>query len=484
MATITPRFRSLLLPLLLLLALFIALLLPLCAGPPPTSRLGRFPDAHEKPPKNWQGEVFRLSQDYPSAPPPALDAPWSDIDFTKEPERYMRAVLKYAYQDNISGDNGWQPEKNTGWYHAPWLHWGDKGREFIRGMTRERRSRPCELADEQHDERQNWAVSVYNELGGYVIGRVWANPSAPNPAAASFPEGTVAIKLLFTQATPKEVPFLQGSPQWQAYIEVEPGVRPGIRKEGTLRLLQIDFAVRDKRADYWTGWVFGTFQYDVAAPGVGWNNKLTPVALTWGNDPGISPDDVEKKRAVLTERWINEEAPIVRHRRSQGGGLGWGDRANGPVDNQQSSCLSCHSTAQHPNYNDIFFPKSTLAGDKLRWFRNLKPGQSFGPEAQSLNYSLQLANGIANFYQWVESVQQLQKPTEEVSPPKPRIEDCKKYAIETAAVARQKSVESSAHFSELSEPKLLTIYPVTRDEGESTQPLKVLPVQAPPFDER
>ncbi len=35
-----------------------------------------------------------------------------------------------------------------------------------------------------------------------------------------------------------------------------------------------------------------------------------------------------------------------------------------------------------------------------RWFRNIKPGEAFDPAAASVDCSLQIAVGIANFDQW------------------------------------------------------------------------------------
>src|SRR4051812_2930199 len=71
----------------------------------------RFVDAHDKPPQGWQGRIFHLSQDYPLIRPVVGSMPWSSIDFTKYPQEYLQAVLKYAYEDNIV-DGDWQPEKN------------------------------------------------------------------------------------------------------------------------------------------------------------------------------------------------------------------------------------------------------------------------------------------------------------------------------------------------------------------------------------
>ncbi len=341
-----------------------------------------FPDAHDQAPPDWSGdEPFRLSQSYPKTEPVKGDAPWSHFDFTKEREAYMRAVLSYAYEGNAAND--WRVEKNTvrRWYHAPWMHWGDKGREFIHGLTRERRSRPCELSETQTMPFQNWAVSIYNDLGGYVLGQVWEKPWSPNPAAADFPPGTVSVKLLFTQATPDIVPFLKGAPEWNAHILTSPDST--VRGVQTLRLLQIDIAVRDERADDSTGWVFGTFQYDAGVEDPDPWNRVTPIALMWGNK--VKPPQF----------WINRDAPFVRYRDSVKGTLGWEGRPNGPVDSQESSCLSCHSTSQYPANADLV-PPSNVA-DKSPWFRNLKTGEAFGQHAQSLHYSLQLAAGSRTF---------------------------------------------------------------------------------------
>jgi len=358
-----------------------------------------FPNAHDQPLACWKGPVFQLSQNYPAQPPTPGPLPWSSIDFKTAPVPYMKAVLEYALDGNVEVD--WEVQKNLRrkWYHAPWMHWGEGGREFIHGLTRERHSRPKELWFCQKTEAQTWAVSVYNELGGYTLGRVWADPSAPNPVEAHFRAGTVAVKLLFTSASPDEVPYLEGSKVWQAFVasHAEP------RKLTDLRLLQVDFAVRDERAKK-TGWVFGTFQYDRDAPGATRWQKLVPVALGWGNDYRFTPDDLELGLQPK-ESWTNSEARIVRYRKFAGMDLGWAGRANGPVDNPRSSCLSCHATAQVPATIPLAPDEKLPVEEKLLWFQNLKGGESLDPErAHGLDYSLQLSVGIQNFYDWVELV--------------------------------------------------------------------------------
>ena len=329
--------------------------------------------------------MFRLSQDYPSTMPPAGPQPWKTIDFRTQPVDYLQAVLAYAYEGNVDVD--FDVTKNTvrKWYHAPWMHAGATGREFIHGLTQERTSRPRDLHPQQTSSWQNWAVSVYNAPGGFVIGQVWADPDRPDPRKAQFPEGAVAIKLLFTQATVAQVPYLTNSLRWQADIHRSTGT--GARP--TLRLLQIDVAVRDDRANSTTGWVFGTFVYDGNASGNTPWERMVPLGLMWGNDPGQIPNGTS-----LVETRLNPAFPTSRIPQH----LGFRGRLNGPVDDRRSSCLSCHSTAQIPQNlsqpNSSMLPPSQSTAVLQKYFRNVKSEDPFDPGLISLGYSLQLQAGI------------------------------------------------------------------------------------------
>ena len=149
-----------------------------------------------------------------------------------------------------------------------------------------------------------------------------------------------------------------------------------------VRLLQIDLAVRDTRVNSTTGWVFGTFVYGGGPggrPGRGWTN-VSPVGLMWGNDPGYSGV------GQLKETILNQSVRMPH--------VGFQGRLNGPVDNPISSCTSCHSTAESPIGTMIAPPGVNPA----LWFRNIPSGTPFNKGAQSLDYSLQLAVGLANFY--------------------------------------------------------------------------------------
>ena len=338
-------------------------------------------------PAGWTGPVFKLAQAYPLTAP-SDSQPWLAFDPTTQPEQYIRAVLAYFYDGNVRAnvETSFDPSLNTlrQWYNAPWQDFGANGREPAHGLTRERVSRPAELAPQQTQSWNNYAVGFYNAPGGVTLGKVWKNHGQPKAAdGKSMPEGTVAAKLLFTTAPVSQVPYLQGAPAWTAYIPASPvpGVTPPPgRSAQQVRLLQIDVAVKDSRVASKTGWVFGTFVYGGGPggpAGSGWTN-VAPVGLMWGNDPGYSGT------GPLTQTWINPAVHMPH--------LGFQGRLNGPVDNKASACLSCHATAEAPAGAMIASPPGAA-----RWFKNIPSGTPFDAGRAPLDYSLQLAVSLDNY---------------------------------------------------------------------------------------
>jgi hypothetical protein len=353
-----------------------------------------FPDAHNPPPTGWTGPVFKLSQNYPTTLPslePASSRRWTQFDFTKPTEAppYIKAVLDYCLEGNTAtnfADVSQNPVRT--WYHSPWLHSTASGREFIHGLTKERSSRARELGPAQTTAHDNWAVGFYNARGAFTIGQVWQDPVHPDPRKGVFPSDTVACKLLFTTASLAQVPFLEGSLQWQADINraTGTGVRP------TVRLLQLDVAVKDARANSTTGWVFGTFQYEKAAStSANWWEHLVPVGLMWGSDVTRL-----KANQATSEEWINTARGQQLH-------LGRKDLVlNGPIDNPLGSCTSCHGFAQVARVNNPVPalpsgpPRLTASSASLdAYFRNVQSGAALSPDYVSVDYSLQLQLGIA-----------------------------------------------------------------------------------------
>lgn len=347
-----------------------------------------FPSSVDPLPEGYRGQIYELHQNYPIQLPHE-DHPWERIDFRTEAHEYLITLRNYFYEGMLEADFRSINNQVRGWYDMPWMHVGFHPRECIRGMTRERDMRPFELGPGQISPVQNWAVGFFNPYGGYAIGKVWQDHSKPNLKELRFPIGSVITKALFTTATPEEAPQLEGTLVWEANINSTMDLySPKQIRE--LRLMQLDVAVRDVRADDTTGWVFGSYVYDKNAVGDDPWLKMVPVGLAWGNDPGITAKDIENG-ATLKETIICETAPPYAREL-----LGWGGRMNGPADNHKSSCLSCHSCAQLPHNADMVPVGSDEK--KLKWFRNVKDDEAFTSGSVSAGYSLQMAISIQNFY--------------------------------------------------------------------------------------
>ena len=374
---------------------------------------GTFPDYGYQAPSSYKGPTFTLSQNYPKAlpnsVPPAffklLPSPLTN-DFEKW-RPYAEAVKNYCLEGNVQND--WYVEKNKvrAWYHAPWQHYGPLGREGIHGLTKEAEIQSQQLAATQTTTGQTYAVGIYNDIGGYTFGQVWKDPQNPDPTFTnqpnSFHDGTVVCKPLFADIDLKQVPFLVNPVLWQAYITNT--FKSADRSIKQVALIQMDFAVRDSRVPG-TGWIFGTFQYNGAKTGKpGWDN-LVPVGVMWGNDPENNQDTYTNKQPTVTK--INpdlKESAINAKPELPPTHLGWNGRLDGPVDNPVSACMSCHMTAESPQLsplNPSFQSDPPPVGSKewMRWFQNEMAGHPFDPGALSTDYSLQLADGIANFYDW------------------------------------------------------------------------------------
>ena len=205
----------------------------------------------------------------------------------------------------------------------------------------------------------------------------------------SFPEGAVIGKLLFTTATPKELPFLENLPTWQANIS-DPAFckcKPKDPKEsqcsfvetseqcprtlGSVTLMQFDVAVRDKRAK--GGWAFGTFVADGKAKKDEKNPwmRISPLGLMWGNDTppegkGALEYPVDPSKNGFAEEVVFADVVARLNEGSNAGHLGCDGRLNGPADNARSSCLSCHQTASVPDKNLATPPIFMLSGSSAQ----------------------------------------------------------------------------------------------------------------------
>ncbi|MFI5137521.1 MAG: hypothetical protein ACHQIM_06815 [Sphingobacteriales bacterium] len=361
----------------------------------------------------YQGVVFKLSQDYPDTLSTAPLPDFFKIDYKKDWRKYLDSVKSYCFKGNTEVDFRVENNKLRKWYHMPWQHYGKNGREGFHGLTQEAPVKPYQLAPTQTiDTSGAIAVGLYNDVAAYTIGQVWKDHYNPDSLHnVSFKNGAVLFKLLFVTLPEKniaqQVPFLDNGIWWDAYAATN-FKKPYNRHRAKVVLIQMDIMVRDDNAP--NGWVFGNFQYNgkLNHPNK-WDN-LIPVGIMWGEDPTDTTNASNPRPTKtiinpnLKETIINpdtKELPATH--------LGWNSRLNGPVDNPMSSCYSCHSTAESPELT----PQSPLFLDSaerakypvgspawMQWFRNLKCGVPFDPDAKSMDFSLQLASSISYFNLW------------------------------------------------------------------------------------
>ena len=339
---------------------------------------------------------------------------WQALQFDQDWRGYIAAVLSEVKASGVQIANKTiTMPGNAPWYIALWMDYTDNGREPLLGLTKERGPDAGDLAPDSPGGRQVWAIGWYNAEGAFGLGQVFAdpcNPKVPQPAGGqpwTFPNHTASFKLLFTDMTESQLPYLGGSPVVEAMIDPPSG--SGERQKRELRLLQVDVAVRDPQAMQ-TEWVFGTFVWKGPKTGDGLFDNLVPVGLMWGNDPARENPVWANFAPMIQQSQLNPDLAGVVW---QGAGVTWPrrpypgfhGRVNGPADNLRSSCLSCHSLAQwrrHPGLRllptySLNPPNGPPDADKItdirtKYFRNVKGGTLVDPNvsALALDYSLQL----------------------------------------------------------------------------------------------
>ena len=365
-------------------------------------------------PPGYVGRPFALSQDYPDTLPKTERYPWLAIDARRLTDgrvatAYINALKRYALEGNVNHDWVVQDNPIRRWYHVPWMDASADGREYIHGLTHEFDSSvqpgPPPLGPAQKHDYQTWGLVAYNNRGGYALGSMWCDPDHPNPSALNpnpgqlnaFPVGTVVWKLLFSTADPKELTYLKDTFEWQADVFATLGDKSAdpTRSPATVRLIQVDVAVRDDRLP--SGWAFATLAYAHGAPGATPWQRLVPLGLQWGNDPTVTPAMI-KAGARLRESWVNRDVAAVRLPDNH---LGFGGRLVGPLDSTTSACMSCHQAAGNPFTALVPTPGAgqTLTDrEQMQWFTNTPAGMAFGdPTRVSLDYSLESTLALQRF---------------------------------------------------------------------------------------
>ena len=356
------------------------------------------------PTEGWTGPIFQLSDKYPVQPVDDKDnQPWWNkrydalFDGTANETAKVALATEYAWHvmTYIQAGNLNRPGKEDfdlcenavrPWFHIPFQTYDAmSGREFIHGLTREAPVTFSVKSASGFAVSSMWAVGFYNATAAYTLGTMWTPEGVARIPVddIKFDEGAVIAKPLFNTSSIDELPVLANMPNWNANISDPVFCKctsKTDKKECTLieeskqcprshanwnnvSLLQFDIAVKDSRAKN-TQWVYGTFVADglrkkrVKEP---WN-RISLLGLMWGNDtPGKgefaynTPKDVRKngfKEEVIiwdTVDELNRASGTAVARKL--GHLGCNQRLNGPADNANSSCMSCHGTASVPDKN-------------------------------------------------------------------------------------------------------------------------------------
>jgi hypothetical protein len=385
-----------------------------------------FQNTVKGPPPGWTGPVFKLSRNYPATVAgDCAECTWLKVDVDFKPqfppaagnqwvsgkwEDYLKRVLDYVKQGQdpqFGNTPGFQVNVNgkTRWFNVPWMAYDPSaGREFVHGTTNERTANLADLIQPQDKKRltakpvhavnflagmtqackdqyppgfETWSVGYYNDWGGMALGKAIPNSGVPRvvdylgtqmPAGLPFPQGTVVVKFLTTSAPPDCVPYLRGSPEWQIDRHVLNATTQKYTCERQVqisRLVQVDVAVTDARSP--TGWVYGTYAYSADNPGNTFWDHLLPLGIQYGADPWTFPAVPQAASQPAQQTVLNPGVNIYEH-------FGCNNRLAGPVDNAQSSCMSCHGSA-------FAAPKGAVSNMGV----NVPP--SFGFAGMCTNYS-------------------------------------------------------------------------------------------------
>lgn len=428
-----------------------------------------FKNSVDTPPPGSTGN-FKLSANYPKEAGECAECDWLKLPvsfqttFPPKPNpnawtegrwaEYINLMLTYVKQGqdlNLADKVGWKTEVGgkTRWFNVPWMAYDPTvGREFRHGTTNERTAHLQDLIgpdgkdipdsetslggahffpnmSESCKARypngfETWSVGYYNPQGGYALGKSIPRDGVPRtgkfmgsdmPAGLPFPNGTTVMKVLTTTAPVDCVPFLKGSPVWTVNRHVlNPATKQYMceRQVQETRVVQIDVATADNRSP--TGWVYGTFAYDGNKTGATFWDRLTPLGVQWGADPWTFPAVPEADSKPLQQSVANPNVGMYQH-------MGCRGRLAGPVDNPQSSCMSCHSSAYAakdgaksvmgqnvpPSFGfDGLCEAYSL--DNAGYFQNQPAPQSFGggkyPNAMSLDTSLQMEVAYQSYGQF------------------------------------------------------------------------------------
>ena len=367
------------------------------------------------PQSEYSGPLFKLNHQYPAtAPVPKM--PWrkainNGVITTQNAGAYAQALKDAVSKDMrvlIEDYAHWNATK-ANWYNEPWL---GAEREAIHGMYVGNGLLDQSLFKDSGLTKPitTYVLTYYDKTAAQTLQKIWKktamNPVV-TPKTTQFPEGSLIVKAAFVTADPTVWPVMEGSQVWPLYITTDATTGGSTTpKVVNTYFMQFDIIVKDTKSAPKTGWVFSTLVYDKNAPGKSVWDKMVPLGAQWGNDP--QANSTTDPSAPLVENWMNPAAPAYGSET-----LGWGGRLSGPNDGamndiaytvngeqklvknaQNSSCMSCHSTAQWDTKNPSVGMKSFLLP------ATSNPPTTTGPDQ---NYIVSPAPGSKEWLRWFQN---------------------------------------------------------------------------------
>jgi mono/diheme cytochrome c family protein len=275
---------------------------------------------------------------------------------------------------------------------------------------------PANMFKTLKEDESGYVLVLYDSLAAYTVGQIWGKTGQKvnlMDNATQFPEGSVIVKLAFSNVNYPEWPVMQGAQVLNVYDTIpttaDPATGYQMRK---VSFFQMDVIVKDSATAPKTGWVYSTFVYDKDTTGSFWD-KMVPLGAMWGNDPNVNSPQ-QPPYPALSETVIYAGAPPYSTET-----LGWGGRLSGPNDGAVSqeavdistgqvyqnlalsSCMSCHSPAQD-TFKSFLLPGPFPSSDTLYvytpgsanwdlWFRDNWGNVPFNEGQVAMDYDMVMA---------------------------------------------------------------------------------------------
>jgi hypothetical protein len=183
-------------------------------------------------PQQYNGPLFVLSHDYPKTAAPLVNPSWQQA-LHGQPISNANAI---AYIDSLKSyvaanvlpffinNKEWTAAK-YGWFQEPWM---GSQREAIQGVYFGNPN-PAGMFTSLREDEDGYALVLYDSLAAYTVGQIWGTTGQKiNLAndAAQFKEGSVIVKLAFSNINYPQWPVMQGAETFSIYDTVSTSENP------------------------------------------------------------------------------------------------------------------------------------------------------------------------------------------------------------------------------------------------------------------